>query len=350
MRQQWFFLLFVVFFAPLSAQYTDQINSNRPGMSIGAFAVGKRVVQVEAGAALRNYTHNGYNQSSVNGTVGFLSLRWGFLKEQLELTYEGAFLWDVLQNRMAGEPIQSERKGFLQNFLGLKYLVYDPFRVEEEPNLYSYKANNRFRIRDLFPAISVTFGANVIPSSLNPYPYGNVFATLYRPIFYQNILQPVYEEPLVTLRGMIATQSHFFERWVFVTNFSYSRILSDYPEIGYILTLTHTFHPLWSVYIENQGISSTIYTDSIFRLGAAYLLFDDLQLEATLGTNTKNSPNSVFVNAGVSYRLDFHKEFTSAAEREAKTIKKEEKKFKKTAKKLGKKEKKRNRRARKNQS
>jgi hypothetical protein len=58
----------------------------------------------------------------------------------------------------------------------------------------------------------------------------------------------------------------------------------------------------------------------------------------------------VFVNAGVSYRLDFHKDFTSAAEREAKTLKKEEKKLKKTAKKLGKKEKKRNRRARKNQS
>ena len=33
------------------AQYTDQINSNRPGMSIGAFSVGKNVFQSELGFA-----------------------------------------------------------------------------------------------------------------------------------------------------------------------------------------------------------------------------------------------------------------------------------------------------------
>ncbi|CAI8233712.1 MAG: transporter [Flavobacteriaceae bacterium TMED120] len=348
MRQQWFFMLLLVFSTTLSAQYTEQINSNRPGMSIGAYSVGKGVVQFEAGGALRSYTHKGYNQSTSRGTLGFLSIRWGFLKEQLELTYEGAFLWDELHNKTTGTPIISKRKGFLQNFIGVKYLVYDPFRAEEEPNLYSYKANNRFRLRDLFPAISVTLGTNLIPPSLNPYPYGDVFSSLYRPFFYQNINQPIDEEPFVTLRGMVATQSHFFERWVFVTNFSYSRYLSDYPEISYILTLTHTFHPLWSIYIENQGISSDRYTDTIFRLGAAYLMYDDLQLEATLGSNTKNSPNIVFLNVGASYRLDFHKEYTTAEEREAKALKKEEKKLNKTAKKLAKQDKKRTRRARKN--
>lgn len=348
MKQQWLFILFLLILIPLSAQYTDQINSNRPGMSIGAFAVGKRVVQMEAGTAFRSSVHDSYNQSSVTGTAAFLSLRWGFLKEQLELTYEGAFQWDVLQNKLAGEPIELERKGFLQNFIGLKYLLYDPFKVEEEPNLYSYKANNRFRIRDLFPAISVTFGANILPPSLNPYPYGNTFGTLFQPIFYQNIFQPSPEEPLVTLRGTLATQSHFFERWVFVTNFSYSRLLSEYPEMSYILTLTHTFHPLWSVYIENQGVDSSYYTDTVFRLGAAYLLFDFMQLEATIGSNTKNTPNRLFVNAGVSYRLDFHKEFTTAEEREAKARKKEERKLNKEAKKRGKLDKKRNRRARNN--
>ena len=29
----------------IKSQYTDQINSNRPGASIGAFAVGKNVIQ-----------------------------------------------------------------------------------------------------------------------------------------------------------------------------------------------------------------------------------------------------------------------------------------------------------------
>lgn len=348
MKQQWIFVLFVVFFSHLSAQYTDQINSNRPGMSIGAFAVGKRVVQMEAGAAKRRYMHQGYNQSTIDGTLGFLSLRWGFLKEELELTYEGVFLWDKLQNKTAGEAILTERKGFLQNFLGIKYLVFDPFKREEEPNLYSWKANNRFRLRDILPAVSLTIGANVIPKSLNPYPYGNVFADLYRPFFYQNIYQNIDDENLVSLRGTLATQSHFFGRWVFVTNFSYNRLLTKYPEISYILTLTHTFHPLWSVYIENQGIQSEIYTDTIYRLGFAYLLFDDIQLEATLGTNAKNSPNMMFVNAGVSYRLDFHKAFTSGAEREAKAEKKAAKKQKKSLKKRDKQNTRRTKKARRN--
>ena len=57
----------------LKAQYTDQINSNRPGLSIGAFAVGKDVIQAELGIAFRNYLHSGYNNSTFDGGISFLS-------------------------------------------------------------------------------------------------------------------------------------------------------------------------------------------------------------------------------------------------------------------------------------
>ena len=40
----------------IHAQYTDQINSNRPGVSIGAFAVGKGIVQFEGGFEYRKQT------------------------------------------------------------------------------------------------------------------------------------------------------------------------------------------------------------------------------------------------------------------------------------------------------
>ena len=49
MRRLYFYLFFSSFSYLLSAQYTDQINSNRPGASIGAFSVGTRVIQFEAG-------------------------------------------------------------------------------------------------------------------------------------------------------------------------------------------------------------------------------------------------------------------------------------------------------------
>ena len=42
-----FYFDYNVWFFISHGQYTDQINSNRPGASIGAFSVGKNVVQFE---------------------------------------------------------------------------------------------------------------------------------------------------------------------------------------------------------------------------------------------------------------------------------------------------------------
>ena len=133
--------------------------------------------------------------------------------------------------------------------------------------------------------------------------------------------------------------------WVFVSNFVYDRYLTHHHEKSYILTLTHTFHPLWSIYLENQGVKSDRYGDLIFRTGAAYLFTDNIQIEGSFGISAKSNPSSVFINLGVSYRLDFHKDFISAAEIEYKETMKEEKQLKKTMKKDKKAEKKRSRKA-----
>ena len=133
-------LLFFVS-STLFAQYTDQINSNRPGESIGAFSVGTGVIQFEAGGEYRFYKHKGYNNSKVNGTIGFFSLRWGFLLEQLELTYEGSYLLDKLTSAIVTPNPTYKQDGFLRNFIGVKYLVYDPFKKEEEINVYKTTIN-----------------------------------------------------------------------------------------------------------------------------------------------------------------------------------------------------------------
>ena len=171
---------------------------------------------------------------------------------------------------------------------------------------------------------------------------------MYRPIFFQNLNIPTEKEPFFSLRGVLATQSHFLGTWVFVTNFIYDRYLTEKTAKSYILTLTHTFHPLWSVYLENEGLFTERYNDQIFRTGAAYLLSDNIQLEGTMGVNTNSYPSALFVNLGVSYRLNFHKDFISAAEIEYKESKKEEKELKKTMKKNNKAEKKRARKAKRN--
>jgi hypothetical protein len=229
--------------------------------------------------------------------------------------------------------------------LGIKFLIYDPFKKEEKVNVYSWKANNGFKLKHLIPAVSITAGGNFIFGKNHPYPFGDVFDVLNRPIFFQNLNGSTDKEPFFSLRSVLATQSHFLGSWVFVTNFIFDRYLTEQTAKSYILTLTHTFHPLWSVYLENEGLFSGRINDQIFRTGAAYLFSDNIQIEGSLGVNTNTRPSALFVNLGVSYRLNFHKDFISAAEIEYKESKKEEKKLKKTMKKNNKAERKRARKA-----
>ena len=344
-------LLLILFFCISNigvCQYTEQINSNRPGYSIGAYSVGKGVVQIETGFESRNYKHNGYNQSTIKGTVGFLSLRWGFLFERLELTYDASYMFDKFTNKIPNNPIEVKRSGFLQNFLGVKYLIYDPFKKEKEINVYSWKANNGFKLKDLIPAVSLTVGANFDPfSEETPYPHGDLFGTLYRPIFYQTLYYVAPSPTPLTMMGTIATQSHFLGTWVFVTNFSLKRYLSKFIEKTYIITLTHAFNPLWSVYVENQGVFSERHSDNIIRAGAAYLVGRNLQVEGTIGTNTRTDPSFFSINAGASYRLNFHKDYKDPKKIERKKLKKEERALKKSRRKFDKQENKRNKNARK---
>ena len=340
-----FSLLYVFSMAMIHAQYTDQINSNRPGASIGAFAVGKGIIQFEGGFEHRKHKHEGYNYSTVDGTILFLSARWGFLSERLELTYQGSYMFDRLTNKIPDQYISYKRKGFLQNFLGFKYLIYDPFKKKKKVDFYSWKANNGFKLKHLIPAVSLTTGGNFILGKNHPYNFGDVFDALYRPIFFQNLGIPTDQEPFFSLRAVLATQSHFLGSWVFVTNLIYDRYLTEQTVKSYILTLTHTFHPLWSVYLENEGFFSMRYNNQIFRTGAAYLFSDNIQIESSVGVNTNTRPGSLFINLGVSYRLNFHKDFISAEEIEYKELKKEEKELKKTMKKNSKAERKRARKA-----
>ena len=66
---------------------------------------------------------------------------------------------DKFTNKNTIPNISYKRQGFLTNFIGFKYLFFDPFKKEKEINLYSWKAN-QFKIKDLIPAISLTLGTN----------------------------------------------------------------------------------------------------------------------------------------------------------------------------------------------
>lgn len=283
-----FVLLITLSFNSTFAQYTEVINSNRPGVSESAFSVGTGVYQLEVGAftvkeehALRNYDVSGF---------GFdFALRGGLLFEQLELQLDGVYQNDTKTDNNGFVPDPNKRSNFKNFTIGAKYLVYDPYKnaEEEKPNLYSYHANRKFSWKSLIPAVAIYAGGN-FDSKDNPYTDFGIEG--------------------FSPKVMIATQNNFNNGWVFVMNLIKDRIGTDQSDFSYILTLTHSFTPQWVVFGESQGIQSDFYADNIFRFGGAYLWTKDFQLDANIAFNTKDTPSVFNIAFGASYRLDFHKD------------------------------------------
>ncbi|MDE3743361.1 transporter [Maribacter polysaccharolyticus] len=282
------FLALIIPFFGIS-QYTDVINSNRPGLSVSAYAIGKNVLQLESGIFYEQQDHNLLNtHSTLFGTD--IALRYGLLFERLELIWEGTYQNQDITFDNFG--ISESRTDFYKNRIGLKFLIYDRYK-EDKPNLYSWKANNVFRLKNLIPSVSLYAGANFVLGD-NPFYLG---------------------DPTISPRVMVATQSRLSPRFVLISNISYDRIGTDFPELGYTISLSHAFrNPKWSVFVENQAFESDRYADVLLRSGVAYLFNENLQTDIHMGASFKNTPSRIFISAGVSYRFDFHKDTFKAIE------------------------------------
>jgi hypothetical protein len=281
-------LLFLVATYSAYSQYTEVINSNRPGVSQSAFAVGPGVIQFEAGPYILKEEHTPLKYDVSGFGIDFAA-RYGLLLEELEINLQGTYQNDTKTYNSSSIPFEDKRSNFKNFTLGAKYMVYDPYRKagEDKPNLYSWKANHKFKWKNLIPAVAVYAGANYDTKN-NPYVAPDVEGF----------------SPKVA----IITQNNFNGGWVFVMNLVKDRIGSDYSDFQYILTLTHSFNPKWVIFGEAQGIKSDFYADNLFRFGGAYLWSKDFQLDTALTFNTKDTPSVFSVNFGASYRLDFHKD------------------------------------------
>lgn len=269
-------------------QYTEVINSNRPGVSRSAFSVGTNVAQFEVGPYILNEKRTPVTAYEASGFGIDFAARYGLLWEQLELNIEGTYQNDT-KTYTSNLLAEDKRSNFKYLSIGAKYLIFDPYKNEEDnkPNLYSWNANHRFQWRSLIPAVSVYAGAN-FDTKNNPY--------------------TAYGIEGFSPKVMIATQNNFSGGWVFVMNLIKDRIGTDQSDFQYILTLTHSFNPKWVVFGETQGIKSDFYADNLFRFGGAFLWSKDFQLDTALTFNTKDTPSVFGVNFGMSYRLDFHKD------------------------------------------
>ncbi len=284
-------LLFLVVFQTANAQYTEVINSRRPGFTDSPFSVGTDVLQFESGLfyqKIKDNTNN-LNVSSIGTDV---MVRYGKFLEKLEINLNLAFQHD---NIKFDDPLLDNlsRTGLSQLTVGGKYLVYMPKYKDKSKEIHSWKKKMAYDWKRLIPSVAVYAGAN-IPITKN-YVRGNA------PGFLDGKFSP---------RFAIYTQNDFSDRFVFLMNLVMDKIGSGQKENSYILTGTYSINDRISIFGEHQGIfkDESIPNDFQFGIGTAYLMAKDKQVDFSLRRISDRDGSAFLVSAGFAWRIDKHQD------------------------------------------
>jgi len=287
MRKIGLFLLLIGCFHISSAQYTELINSRRPGFSDSPFSVGTKVLQFESGLFYEKQSANAFDISSFGTDV---MVRYGRFFEQLEVNLNLAF-----QNDKVTFPITEDlkRTGLSQFTIGAKYLVYMSKLKDKDREIRSWKAKNKYDWKRLIPSVAVYAGAN-IPITKN-YIAGNIHQ---------------YIDDSFSPKFAIYTQNDLTDKFVFLMNLIMDRIGSGQKENSYILTGTYTLNDKLSVFAEHQGIfkDNDIPNDYQFGGGVAYLLTKNMQVDTSVRAISDRDGSTTLISAGFAWRLDKHQD------------------------------------------
>ena len=320
-----FFLIVVNCFS-INSQYTETINSNRPGLSHGAFSIGKNVLQFELGYKKSNYENSYYNNSKILENKISYTIRYGFLNNKLEVFLDGSYNDNTVTDNIKKNNYNNSFLG--KQTLGFKFLVFDPFKNKKwhSVNLLSWKKNRNIKLTDFIPAFSVYTGLNYIPAKTNS--FDDPFS-----IFKKGSVFEINEKSVNSKVGLI-TQNHFLGKWVLVNNISLDRLGTSYSILNLITTLTHNYkNPRWSSFLEFETFKNDIYSDNYYKFGTAYLFNNDLQIDSSFGFNSKKTPSNFYVGLGISTRFDWYEDEIPVNRKEKKALKKERKKNTKKTKK-----------------
>ena len=332
----YFIFIFSAFFS--HSQYTEIINSNRPGSSHGAFAVGVNVFQLETGISGHSLEHSNLNNSKIDGLNFNYLFRYGFLNEKLEVFLDGNIITrNILDNNYINNYSTDIKETIIgKQTLGFKYLFFDPYKNKKwhGENVYSWNAGRKIKLTDFIPAISAIVG-----SSFNfddRIQYDDLFFKVKQPLhpdlFNDGIMRSInFYQPEQTISPFIglATQHHFKGRWVVVNNFFYEIAMknptfptntepSNYNKINYLFTITYNLqNPKWSIFGEFQTFKNKTYSDDLFKFGIANLISKNSQIDLNFGGSFKTTPSYTYINVGFSQRFDWHKDI-SEEEKQAK--------------------------------
>lgn len=275
-------IIFTLFLSlTINAQYTEVINSNRPGFSESPYSVGTGVYQLESTVFYRKAT--AIPTFSNPEAMGInLFFRTSFFFDKLELNVNTTFERDKIAFKNVFESSYNQT-GLSQLTLGAKFLVYQPTYADKSKEIRSWKKRIAFDWKRVIPSVAVYGGAN-----------------------FGSILTEYHKRGGITPKAGILLQNEFSQKFNLVTNFYYDYIGSDLPEFSHILTATYNFDDYWSGFIEHQALYNNIESKSNLGIGAAYLYTKNLQFNTSVRGTFQENSTGIYGSLGVSYRIDRH--------------------------------------------
>jgi hypothetical protein len=276
--------LFALFLSINSyTQYTEVINSKRPGFSESPFGLGTKVYQVESGYF---YQYDGKPELlNIRKQSGIdLFLRSGLFWEKFEFNANFKIQNDKLVNDTI--TLNTNSHGGISQFtLGAKYLFYMPKYKDPSKEIRSWKAKVAFDWKRFIPSVGLYLGLNT------------------------NLLGKYYKAPSMSPKAVILLQNDFSEKFIVVTNLIGDYLtINDKRNLSYIATFTYSFSEKFSIFGEHQGIFSKNKKFFDIGGGAAYLFNKDFQIGINMRTDTQFDYLNLYGGIGLSYRIDRHKD------------------------------------------
>ena len=282
MKKLCLLLVLLISYQQIEAQYTEIINSKRPGNSESPYGIGTDVIQLETGFF--------YGQSTSKATFAKLNpmgvnifLRYGKFMERLEINANITYQQNELQ---FNNVFRSSRtiNGISQLTIGAKYMIYQQEFEDKSKEVRSWKKRTEFDKNRWIPTVGVYLGLNT------------------------NFLGEHYKESGISPKAAILLQNNFTSRLNLITNLIADKITTDNSVYSYIVTMTYAMNDLWSIFAENQGGFTEYRNDFQLGIGAAYLYSKNMQFDASVRTNLSSNNPGFIAGIGVSWRLDRHQD------------------------------------------
>ena len=275
-------LLLLLGFSSIYSQYTDVINSNKPGFSESPYSVGTGVYQFESNLFLRNTSIE--PTFSVPQSFGFdILFRTSFLLEKLELNFQASYQRDkvAFKNIFISDYFST---GFSKFTIGAKYLVFQKEYEDKSKEVRSWKKRNAFDKKRLIPSVAIYAGLNT------------------------DLLNDIYKTGSMSPKVGILLQNDLSTDFNIITNFYYDKIGTKFSEFSYIITSTISFGGQWSAFFENQTVFQKYQNNTNLGTGLAYLATRNLQINTSARLLFEGKSQGIYAGLGISYRINRHQD------------------------------------------